>query len=119
MMQIPEKSSTIPNMQPQQQARPMQPLTIPKLATTITIQEVGTPAEKSVMLQNDDKLNEPDETEVLSNEMEIDEVRYEDEPMNGNVEVEKTPEKKGDVNSNIEQMDLRDIFPELNDNASQ
>lgn len=120
-MQTAEKKTTPSNIQPQNQAQPMQPPSVHVLASTI-VKKANSTAEMPSMIQNDDSLNQTDENDELMEEMETDETQYEDEAMDANEEEEETGEKKIDDNNNNnndETGDLRDIFPELRDTETE
>lgn len=120
-MPTPEQMvSPSPNVQPQQPARPLQSPTIPNMPNSITIHKVASKAEKSNFVQSADNLSPVGENDEQLDQMETDETQFEDEEMVDETDdEEEADENEGTVNGNVEQNDLRDIFPELRDTETQ
>lgn len=97
--------SPSPNVQPQNAVRPLQPQTFPNISASITIHKVASKSENSNV------------TDEQLDQMETDKTRFEDEEMvhETDDEEEESDGNEGTVNGNVEQNDLRDIFPELRD----
>lgn len=121
-MPAPEQMvSPSPNIQLQQQVRPLQSPTIPNIPASISIHKVASKAEKCNGVQSADNVSPSEENNEQSDQMETNETQSEDEEMviETDDEEEEAGENEGTANGNVEQNDLRDIFPALRDTETQ